>query len=132
MVRMTIRTGKYRLLLTAGVLAVFFLSFGCALLRPLVGPAGRKDIRASAISVHVSTRGNDAWAGTEERPFATLVRARDVVRALRAAGPAAGPVTVWLHGGTYLLDRGLVLAAEDSGTTTSPVLYRCRREKLSG
>src|SRR5258708_24527368 len=63
--------------------------------------------------IHVSPSGNDTNAGTKDAPFATLTKAREAVR------PLAGtkPVTVVLHGGTYLLSETLVFKPEDSGVT---------------
>ncbi len=72
----------------------------------------------------VSTTGSDADAGTREKPFATLERARDAVReAIRGGLPKDG-VTVWLRGGVYRMDKTLELDAQDSGTAGGPVVYR--------
>ncbi|MCX5674214.1 MAG: right-handed parallel beta-helix repeat-containing protein [Planctomycetota bacterium] len=70
---------------------------------------------------HVSPAGSDTGPGTKDKPFATLAKARDAVRAAKAA--AREPVTVWLHAGTYYLPETLVLAAGDSGTKQAPVVY---------
>jgi hypothetical protein len=70
---------------------------------------------------HVSPAGSDTSPGTKDKPFATLAKARDAVRAAKAA--AREPVTVWLHAGTYYLPETLVLAAEDSGSKQAPVVY---------
>jgi hypothetical protein len=53
----------------------------------------------------VSTTGNDADAGTREKPFATPQRARDAVRGARKGGGPIRGVTVWLRGGTYTMDK---------------------------
>ena len=70
---------------------------------------------------HVSPTGSDTSPGTKDKPFATLAKARDAVRAAKAA--AREPVTVWLHAGTYYLPETLVLTAGDSGTKQAPVVY---------
>lgn len=72
----------------------------------------------------VSTGGNDADAGTKEKPFATLERARDAVREARQGGLPQGGVTVWLRGGVYRMDKTFNLGVQDSGTAGAPVLYR--------
>lgn len=72
---------------------------------------------------YVSPSGDDAGPGTAERPWATLVRARDGVRDLRRAQPSE-PVTVWLGAGDYLHGQPLVLGPEDSGTAETPVVWR--------
>lgn len=76
-------------------------------------------------SVHVSPEGDDRASGSEDRPVATLERARELVRELRKARPA-DPVTVWISGGDYLQGRPLVLGAEDSGTAEAPVTWRAK------
>ncbi|MDH7570254.1 MAG: right-handed parallel beta-helix repeat-containing protein, partial [Armatimonadota bacterium] len=75
---------------------------------------------APAVRVWVSPGGRDTNPGTRERPFATLVRAREAVRAARATGR---PATVTLHGGVYRLTDTLLLGPEDAGTETAPVLW---------
>ncbi|KPK80242.1 MAG: hypothetical protein AMJ81_12310, partial [Phycisphaerae bacterium SM23_33] len=62
--------------------------------------------------------------GTEGAPFATLTRAREAVRGLRAGGRPPGPVTVFVREGVYHLAETLTLTAEDSGTSDAPVIYR--------
>ena len=56
----------------------------------------------------VSPRGNDANPGTMDRPFKTLAKAQQAARSLEGS-------SVILRGGTYPLDRTLVLGPEDSG-----------------
>ncbi|MEI6971495.1 MAG: right-handed parallel beta-helix repeat-containing protein [bacterium] len=82
---------------------------------------------------HVSRAGNDGWTGTiaapvaggTDGPFATIERARDAIRALKAKRSLPpGGVTVWLHGGIYPLTRGVTFSAEDSGTVECPIVYR--------
>ncbi|MGL4553800.1 MAG: right-handed parallel beta-helix repeat-containing protein [Gemmataceae bacterium] len=70
---------------------------------------------------HVAPAGKDDDPGTAGRPFATVSRARDAVRALRRTHP--GPVTVTLRGGTYRLAAPFELTPEDSGTAAGPVVY---------
>lgn len=75
----------------------------------------------------VAPAGDDANPGTEERPFATLERARDAVRALRAAGGLPpGGVSVVVRGGDYPVRATLRLGGEDSGAPGAPVVYRAR------
>lgn len=78
---------------------------------------------AAGAEFYVARGGSDSNPGTLGKPFATLTRARDAVRALQ--GPArAGGVTVWLRGGTYTLTGTFELTREDSGDKDSPVAYR--------
>jgi hypothetical protein len=84
-------------------------------------------VSAGATGFTVSRTGNDASPGTEEQPFATLERARDAVRELKAKGPLPdGGVTVEVRGGTYQLARPFELTEADGGTSNAPVVYRAR------
>ena len=79
----------------------------------------------SAGELHVSPSGDDANPGTKDRPFATLERARDEIRLLKAGGllPSGG-ITVGLSGGVYQLSRPLELAEQDSGAENASIVYR--------
>jgi len=73
---------------------------------------------------YVAPDGDDAAPGTRERPFKTLERARDTVRALKAAGPLPpGGIAVVLRGGVYRRTTSFTLGPEDSGTKSAPILY---------
>lgn len=80
---------------------------------------------------YVSTVGNDGWSGTlpdpdragADGPFATIARARDAIRELKARAPLGQPITVFLRGGTYWLTEPITFAPEDSGTDECPITY---------
>ena len=73
---------------------------------------------------YVSPEGDDSGDGTKARPFRTLAKARDAVRALKAAGMPQGGVAVKLRGGAYKIDETLALGVEkDSGASESPVVW---------
>src|SRR5690242_1032901 len=77
---------------------------------------------------YVSTDGNDRWSGKlatpnavgTDGPFATITRARDAVRALKASGRLPGPITVWIRGGRYAIKTPIEFGPDDS----APVTYR--------
>jgi parallel beta-helix repeat protein len=82
---------------------------------------------------YVATNGNDAWSGElaapnaakTDGPFASITRARDALRELKAAGPVP-PLTfamVRIRGGTYYLPETIVFTPEDSGTKECPITY---------
>jgi hypothetical protein len=83
-------------------------------------------------TLYVATNGDDGWTGRlaapnaakTDGPFATLHRARDEIRELKAGGQAQGPVTVLVRGGLYGVSETLTLEAQDSGTAEAPVTYR--------
>jgi len=75
----------------------------------------------SHIHLFVATDGDDINPGTEQRPFASLRRAREAVRALSERGKE--PITVLVRGGTYYLREPLVFGPEDSGSPEASVRY---------
>jgi hypothetical protein len=81
-----------------------------------------------ALELYVATNGNDANSGTKAKPFATLERARDEVRAIRqnARLPKSG-VTIQLRGGDYVRTNALELIATDSGTQESPLVWQAAK-----
>ena len=75
--------------------------------------------------LYVAPGGADTNPGTQERPFATLKRARDEIRSLKTRGGfPKGGVTVYVRGGEYKVTETFQLGPEDSGAETSPVVYR--------
>ena len=73
---------------------------------------------------YVSTAGSDANDGSFDRPFATIERARDEIRQLKASsGLPEGGVTVCVKGGEYRVGS-LVFDGRDSGAEGKPVTYR--------
>lgn len=81
-------------------------------------------LNCSAAEFFVATNGADTNPGTSDKPFASLERARDAVRALKAAGPLNAPVTVQVRAGIYGFTKTFKLDAQDSGTEAAPVVYR--------
>jgi hypothetical protein len=76
---------------------------------------------------YVSPTGNDSnGTGAIYAPFATITKARDIVRTLIAKG-LKDSVSVQLRGGTYRLAVPLVLTADDSGNQAYPVTYTSYR-----
>jgi hypothetical protein len=76
-----------------------------------------------AAGFFVAPDGDDAAAGTKDKPFATLQRARDAVRALLRDGPKAD-VVVRIRAGSYLLAKPVEFGPEDSGRNGFRVVYR--------
>ena len=79
---------------------------------------------AAGLTLHVTPRGDDGAAGTADKPFASLERARDEIRALRQKqGLPKGSVVILVHGGAFRLSKTLNLTVEDSGEPNAPVRY---------
>ena len=70
---------------------------------------------AVGTTFHVAPAGDDANAGTQMKPFATLGRARTAVRKFLRTDPhGTRPLVVLIHGGTYRLSQPLVFGWEDA------------------
>jgi hypothetical protein len=93
------------------------LPFAMAVL--LAAPVALAEVQAT---FHVAPGGSDSNAGTQEKPFATIEKVRQAVRAINAN--MTGDIVVALHGGTYALDRTLAFDAADSGSNGHDVIYR--------
>jgi hypothetical protein len=79
---------------------------------------------------YVAANGNDQWSGQRAQlnfartdgPFATLARARDAVRTLKA-GASRKDFVVRLRGGTYRLDESVVFSLADSAPDGGTITY---------
>ncbi|MCX7012796.1 MAG: hypothetical protein NTW86_09610, partial [Candidatus Sumerlaeota bacterium] len=80
-------------------------------------------VAAFAAEFFVAPEGNDANPGTAGKPFASLEKARDAIRALKAKG-LPGPVSVRLMPGEYPMTKTFELGEADSGTAKWPIVYR--------
>jgi len=79
-------------------------------------------VSAPAADVYVAPMGKDGAAGTAAAPVASLVGARDAVRALKANG-VKEPIRVLVQPGRYAISEPLVLEPQDSGTPGAPISY---------
>lgn len=71
---------------------------------------------------YVAVEGVDENPGSIDRPFATLHRAQQAVRAFRRSNVEV-PVKVVVRQGTYYLGQTLTFTPEDSSTAHAPVTY---------
>ena len=88
---------------------------------------------ASGITYFVAADGDDGNPGSEELPFATLEKARDVIRTAKEGGGLSGDrITVNIRGGTYPLSKTFTLNEMDSGTADCPIIYQAyQNEKVT-
>jgi hypothetical protein len=82
----------------------------------------------SAAEVFVAPEGNDANTGTKAKPFASLERARDAARKLKAQSSKL-KIEVVVRGGTYEVRQTLKLDAGDGGSENAPVVWRAYRNE---
>lgn len=95
---------------------------------PAYDPASTRTKIASAApqaSLYVAPNGSDENDGSEKKPFATLEKARDAVRAIRQSGDKA--VAVILKPGEYRVTDTLALTAED-GSDKFPTVYKAEKK----
>lgn len=67
-------------------------------------------------------RGEDDNPGTKQRPFASIERAREYVRAV--SGSVRSDTTVWIEEGLYELDAPLAFGPQDSGKNGRAIAYK--------
>ena len=70
--------------------------------------------------VYVSPSGGSDGDGSKDAPFGSLEAVRDYLRENRSTEL---PTTVYLRGGTYVLNKTFELTAEDGGTEELPVTW---------
>jgi len=80
---------------------------------------------SAAETFYVAPNGKDTNPGTEAKPFQTLAKSRDAIRAYRKTNPLPeGGITVYLREGEYNLGETFILTPQDSGEEGKPVVYR--------
>jgi len=79
---------------------------------------------SAAFSIYVDPSGDDRNAGTVDAPLATLLGARETIRAIkRNNGLPKGGITVHIREGLYRHEESFVLEEQDSGTPDAPIVY---------
>jgi hypothetical protein len=77
------------------------------------------------VAFYVAPNGSDDNPGSEAKPFASLEKARQAVRAVNR--PMTGDIVVVLRGGTYAIGQTLVFEAADSGSGGHNVIYQAAK-----
>ena len=81
-----------------------------------------------SIEFFVATNGSDTNPGTITSPFATIEKARDVIRKSKEKSQSINFV-VYLRKGTYHRNSGFILKDIDSGISGYPIVYRPYRDE---
>lgn len=87
------------------------------------------DSLAAATKYFVSPTGNDAHPGTINKPFRTLQRARDFVRAVNR--DMKHDIHVYLRGGVYPVSRTIEFLPCDSGTNGHRIIYASYKNEMA-
>ena len=93
---------------------------------------------ARALTIYVSTQGNDKWSGRREKPnrnrtngpVASLAGARDKIRQLKSRGSITEPVRIIVTDGSYTLSEPFILTPRDSGTKEYPIIYEAAADAI--
>ncbi|MCL5019316.1 MAG: right-handed parallel beta-helix repeat-containing protein [Patescibacteria group bacterium] len=90
-------------------------------------------LQSKELSFYVSLSGYDSWSGKlpdpnsakTDGPFASLARARDVIRELRKNGPfPPDSIIIYIRGGNYTINETFKLTSEDCGYLHAPMVWR--------
>ncbi len=81
------------------------------------------------IEFFVSPAGNDDNEGSKEKPFKTILKAKNTVRDLIKTGKMNSDIRVYLREGTYCLNETLLFTEEDSGAGFHKVIYSAYKDE---
>ncbi len=83
-----------------------------------------------AVTLYVSTKGNDNDPGTKEKPFATLQKALRAAREIRRLNqlPHGEFILITMYGGVYQLSEPIVIRPEDSGKNAPTLVMAAENE----
>ncbi|MDY4976083.1 MAG: right-handed parallel beta-helix repeat-containing protein, partial [Clostridia bacterium] len=84
---------------------------------------------STEVEYFVSTKGSDSNAGSFDAPFATITKARDVIREAIKQGLGEGSIIVNIMGGEYPVSSTIAFTDADSGTENCPITYRAYNDE---
>ncbi|MBC7510803.1 MAG: right-handed parallel beta-helix repeat-containing protein [Ferruginibacter sp.] len=85
-------------------------------------PIQFEGLKSNAMEFYISSHGNDSNPGTRERPFKTLVKARNIVQKYNQKR-IKEDIFVWLSGGEYRFSETLVFGLNDSAKPGQTITY---------
>ncbi|KAJ4016159.1 hypothetical protein NW766_004349 [Fusarium irregulare] len=80
--------------------------------------------------IYIDRNGQDSNPGSAEKPVKSLKKGQELVRQLIPA--AKDDITVHLGPGTWVIDEPIIFSAEDSGTSSSTVIWSGSDTVISG
>lgn len=83
---------------------------------------------------YVAPDGDDGADGSKQKPFGSLERVRDAVRALKQSQGGklpVGGVKIAIGAGQYPRQQTLELTSEDSGTAEAPIVYEAEAKEAA-
>jgi hypothetical protein len=69
--------------------------------------------KGSVMEFYVSTKGDDENQGTKEKPFKSIIGARNAIRMINSN--MKGDIIVYIRGGIYEIDETIEFDSRDSG-----------------
>ncbi len=78
---------------------------------------------------YIAPNGRDSNPGTKEKPFASLIGARNAARKLKREPPQNKNIVIHIAEGAYMMDEPLVLNPNDGGTKNHSVIYQAEKGK---
>lgn len=89
----------------------------------ILTPFGVTKVHAAVqATYYIATNGSDSNPGTLSQPFATIQKARDVVRTINSN--MTGDIIVYIEQGTYNITSTVVFDDRDSGTNGYKIYYK--------
>jgi len=105
-----------------------FIALPAAVVCAAAAPLQARPEAALFREFFVSPTGSDANPGTGDKPFQSLEKARDAVRATIPS--MKGDIAVTIRGGNYPLEKAVVFGPEDSATGTHRIIYRAAKGEI--
>lgn len=86
---------------------------------------------SQAQQLFVAPNGSDTNAGTLDKPFATLTKAREAIREIKKnKGLDKNGITVFIRGGNYQLTSSFELTKEDGGEEGKLITYKAYQNEV--
>lgn len=78
---------------------------------------------------YIAPNGRDSNPGTKEKPFSSLIGARNAARKLKNEPPQNKNIVIHIAEGSYFMEEPLILNTKDGGSEKYPVIYQAEKGK---